>query len=866
MFATRRIILVVVVATAVVLLVPSPASLRIGGTPGDLAGGAAQLVQPATSSAPASGSVHAGAPAPSSTAAKAHAIEARLSAALDRSGVPASEQLLPNLMSPARVEDGQITPSPSTVPSPMGIADYGIQDVGGVNVPTLGFYQSVSGRLSMNEISLNYPNSAGPDEYSIQLNTVASNVTLFANSSYQMWTQNVVYYYQSTHSLHLLDAIVNFTNSDFNFSSNTVIEGNGFYYPGFGYFYPYGPDLTVPEPFTIQFYNNLTVVDGDSAVYFNYSVSSPNGVQSGSYDLVVFNSQPVSGPPIQAVQPLYEINGYELSGTGYIPLDAELVLAGDGGGSTASIFDIDATMQLYLEAQGSSTYAPIPAAYSFGSETGETLAGIAEWASGGPNPTVHLGPGPADLGPLWGVVGAPPLGYVTQTLRVQPTNAFVFGSAGGTFDPNTAAWGPVPPNGVAAYRLPPGTYSYDVLLSDHDPAQLTLAGTGSATVHLPVDWSQGVYTPLWAFDNAQLAAISLPGGSGTLRHPYILDNNGGVELNPLFGQFNVYIFWQFPAIFLSGTTDYVAAYQVPSFTVSLSLAWEIAYDFSPFLPTTAQLTIYFYDTDHASLVDSSDIGGWWFYADSGESEANVVLWNATHSLIAGNTFEDASIALFTFGGTGNVIWGNSFTTYLPTPAPVPYYILYYGYPLALEEWESGDLIYNNAFATPQTAVSPPYSIYSFYGVPEIWLDGWDVSPRPAYVAQYVNGWELAGSILGLSYVAGNYWSNYGSAADPYGVLPYNNSGAISYGGDYFPVVPYPLYVVAFGEFGLPLGTTWSVTLNGYTQTTTGRGLFFEDPDGSYAFTVSSPSSFTPTPSSGTVVVSGHNVLVFVSWS
>ncbi|HXW67336.1 MAG TPA: thermopsin family protease [Thermoplasmata archaeon] len=789
-----------------------------------------------------------------------------MTSSLARDGIPAAEQLLPNLMSQTSVKDGQIVPAPATVPSPMGVADYGIQEVGGVNVPTLNFYQSIAGRFTMNEIGLNYPNSAGPDEFSLQLNTVASNVTLFGNSSYQFWTQNVVYYFQSTHSLHLLDAIVNFTNSDFNFSPNTIIEGNGFYYPGFGYFYPYGPDLTVPEPFTINFYNNLTVQDGDSAIYFNYSVSSPDGIQSGSFDLVVFNSQPLSGPAITSVSPLFEINGYQLTGTGFIPYDAEMILGGDGGGSTASIFDINAEVQLFLEAAGASSYSPIPAGYSFGSETGETVSGVAEWASGGPDPVVHLGPGPANLGPLFGVLGAPPTGYVTQTLNVQPTNAFIFGSLGSTFNANTAAWGPVPTSGRATYLLPPGTYSYDVMLSDHDPVLVTISGSGSAVIRLRTDWSQGVYTPLWAFDNAQLAAISLPGGSGSQRNPYLLDNNGVAQLDPLFSTFNDYIFWQFPGVFLSGTTAYVALYQAPSFTAPLSLSWEVAYSYSAYLPPTTQLTIYLYATDHASVVDCSDIGGWWFVSDVGESEANLVLWNATDTLVAGNTFQDSSISMFTFGGAGNVLWGNVFETYLDPAAPYPGFILNYGIPQALQEWESGDLIYNNAFDTPQTAVSPPYSIYSFYGVPETWTDSWDVIPQPAFLLSYVNGWRLTGSILGLPYVAGNFWSNYGSGADPYGELPYNDSGAIAYGGDYFPVVPYPLYDIVFIEHGLPHGTEWSVTMNGFTQSTTGRTLVFEDPTGSYPFAVATTSSYTPTPASGVVVLTSHSVVVVVYWS
>ena len=68
------------------------------------------------------------------------------------------------------------------------------------------------------------------------------------------------------------------------------------------------------------------------------------------------------------------------------------------------------------------------------------------------------------------------------------------------------------------------------------------------------------------------------------------------------------------------------------------------------------------------------------------------------------------------------------------------------------------------------------------------------------------------------------------------------------------------YAVAFTEIGLPTGTSWSVTLNGVTNHTTGATIGFTEPNGTYAYTVhSSNGSWTAFGGGGTVVVSGSPV-------
>lgn len=68
-----------------------------------------------------------------------------------------------------------------------------------------------------------------------------------------------------------------------------------------------------------------------------------------------------------------------------------------------------------------------------------------------------------------------------------------------------------------------------------------------------------------------------------------------------------------------------------------------------------------------------------------------------------------------------------------------------------------------------------------------------------------------------------------------------------------PAVQYP---VVFQETGLPSGTNWSVTLNGTSDSTTGRVVTFSEPNGSYSFLVGMLAGFVPTPANGSILLSG----------
>ena len=246
------------------------------------------------------------------------------------------------------------------------------------------------------------------------------------------------------------------------------------------------------------------------------------------------------------------------------------------------------------------------------------------------------------------------------------------------------------------------------------------------------------------------------------------------------------------------------------------------------LPVSNNLPILVYDSYFVTLAGASAISGWWFtsaFFGPTAPQYNVVFWNVSDSLIENNQFLTGGNALFLYGGTDNEIFNNTFLQDLPN-APDMFAISgYYFGTYALLEADFGDyafggdycdcwdLVYNNLFDTYFTALSPEFDPYTgnFPILP--FSEEWNI-PRE-------NGQT---NIIGGDYLGGNYWWNYGTSDNPYGVLPYDNFQlyylflwgldpfGIPYAGDYVPLTLSPLYVVTFEESGLPAGTFWSPTV------------------------------------------------------
>jgi thermopsin len=798
----------------------------------------------------------AGASAP--IAAEA-ALSSRIHADLTAAHVPASEVFLPNFNAQVPIVDHTISPLYTEAPAPMGLGYFGTQEIGGKNVGTISYTSSVEGVLNLDALNSTYLDASGPDAVSIQLNTVLTNVDLFGNTSNQFWIQNVPVYIPHLDQLSIVDNIWNFSSPAFNFTQNSLYRYDGFEYPPV-YYFDNGPTFHTAMPFTVRVFNNATLWHNRPVVYLNYSVTESNGkTVSGSYDRVVFNSTGLKPATTPAPSPTFQLNGKAYGANGYLPNDAELMLGGSDDGSTTSVSNVQGSMQLLTLPNGTSSYRSVPAAYNFGTDTGETTEGMAEWASNSGTPEAHLGPGPSILGPLWGLGGAS-FGHVTQKLNVTPSNAFVFVSSGTLFRSGTAQWAPVLVSGQGDYALPTGTYTYRILLSMYRPVTFTLSDNYSHLVTLAPDPALGVYTPLWAWDNGQLAAISEPGGAGTRANPYVLFNQPGT-INPLFGQFNDFEYPVFMGIFLSYTTDFVTIENAPSFLVQYSLPGQAAELAAYGLPTFNYLQLEFENASHVSIVYNPVISGWFSGDDIGLSLGTLLLWNSSHDLIGGNNFEDMGVSVYQFGGSGNVFWGNTFTVSVP-PCADPGNLLNASNQAGLELFANGDLVYNNYFAVPLPAITPVYNPTTYRSA--TWHDRWNTTVQPASDVRWVNGWGLSGSILGATWQGGNFWSNYGAPSNPYGVLPYTDGGQITAGGDFAPLLPFTLHSVTFTEKGLTTpGSAWSVTINGYTQRTRAGTLTFWEPSGRYAFTVHGDRHFHPLHPIGSFTVRTGSVTITV---
>ena len=809
----------------------------------------------------------------------------------------------------ATAASGVVQPLYTGSPAPMGLAYYGLSaGAGGAVVPAVLNTTSLIGTVDMNATGVvaNDLYQSSPDSYGIQLNAVVTNVTLFGHSGYSFWTQNVVEFYPDADVMFLVTNVWNFSGGPL--SSNVFYAhgplgtqvGTEYYYAetaigGFGY------------PFNLSLVMNSTLSSGRNSVDFDVQLAFPGspGFVSIPYDYVVFNSLKSGGTPLTQPSP------YTADGRQYNPIgltdDFELIFGGPGGGSQSTLFAADATLGLTY--WNGSAYVSVPSAYNYGGETGETVTGAnIAWSSGPGGPTNvstygTMSTGPSILTGLWNASGA--AGSYPVTLDVTPANAFnlLSPSTGWSANFTVDELALAPELNTHTLYLEPGNYTLLTELSDYAPQsqQLDVTGPMNVTITLTPDRAFGVYTPLWAFSNAEIEALSTA-GNGTAAHPYILDNNQYGPIGAEFGLYNDYAFPVYPAVFFVGTNASAEFLDPPSFSTATN---DFAYPGS-FLPAVNDLQYWFWNVSGVAIVDASNISGWfsaYAYYPVVFDSFSVIFYEGGHNLVANDTFDSEGQGLLMFsggtffgpinvGGGNNTVWGNVFAT-VPAPgAPYPLMGVYQG--LGLEIAESNDLVYNNAVLTPTTAWLLPINLYS--GDPEFFTDSFNISKQPASVAHYAPGFPnvaLKGSILGTAYQGGNYWWDYGNAVNPYngannpyGLLPYEERASTliaeiygpgyyhaSYiypGGDYVPLTTVgALYAVSVTESGLPTGTPWEVVVvtdnlsfPAYPildeLTTTASSVSVSLPNGSYAvfavaagWTVSKlPLGFTPVTISG----------------
>jgi thermopsin len=709
----------------------------------------------------------------------------------------------PEQLSEARAA-GHVLPLYNATPSPMGVADYGLSAApNGSVVPSMLNTTSLRGEIETSAAGIHGLDLAdsSPDGFGIQLNAVQTNVSLFGTPGYSFWTQDIALYYPDADQLYLDSNVWNW--------SGGPLTPNVFYEHGpYGvqvdesYYYALIGPLTVTYPFNLTFYLNSSLISGRDSVNFTADIVSSAGTYHEPWDYAVFNSTVPHGARLHAPSN-YTANGFSYNPIGLTD-DFEMILGGPNGGSQADLVVADATISLAYSSHHH--YRAVPSAYGYGGETGETVIGAyVGWSHqgegpGGTTPYGMVTTGPSILSGLWNAGRA--TGLTPVHLDLTPSNAFLFLSAArNAFTIPALEYAPT--IYTSTLYLSPATYTYDVMLADHTPASASFTvgpGTGpghaqTLAVTLPTNMNEGVYTPLFAWQNDQLASISY-GGAGTPGEPYQLFNNQLAPLSPLFGVVNDYVYPVFSGILLVGTTASVEIDHPATFTTDFVSQFVGSY--------VNALPLWFDNVSGVAIVHGSNITGWfstYAYAPPYWTTWDVVFYNSEHNLVAGNTFDvDGGGGLLFFGGGNNTVWGNTFREVAVTS---PAFVIPYAEGIGITIAESNDLVYNNYVATPTTGWQVIINLYT--GNYELFSDKWNIPVQSAHHLHYAPGFPLVplvGSIIGTSWQGGNFWWDYGLTDNPYngadnpaGQIPYTenattplgNSPYIYPGGDYAPL-------------------------------------------------------------------------------
>ncbi len=795
---------------------------------------------------------------------------------------------------PVATTGGHVEVTYPEAPAPLGIADFGLTNVSGTAVPYRLNTTSLAGTFRTNStvgLQPEYLDSGVPDGYGIQLNAVLTNVTLQgANETdglpNQFWTQNVVQYAAQLHELQFIDNVWAFWPG-FN-SSTFAAHGPNGTQVGTRFYYAIGPTIDISYPFSLTLYLNSTVIDGDNAVFFNYTLSNATRTESGSYDYVQFNSDGAAA----AGSAVYEANGFNYDPVG-LPNDFEFIVGGPGGGSTTDFLAADASLGLRYWNTTAGGYRAVPSAYDTGGETGETASGAGVGYVG---TTAYLTTGPSIAAGLWNATGSAEgdAGLRLVHLRVSPSSAFLFvgpEAAGGNLSAPSSTWQWAPLVGPSQtdagwlsgnLALPPGRYSVAVLESDYAPALTTLTvGAGAAwlNVTLAADASYGIYTPIFAWSNDQLPALS-SAGAGSASDPYRLIDDAlpGQLLNPLFGGFNDYGFPTFAGLELLGTTAHVVA-TPPSFRAPAP-SWLLASTSLLDVPDVLGLASWVVGTQNVAVVNATFTGIWFALSLEGADASDLMVFQSEDVLVANDTFEiSGGTGLFVydqglFGAGRTTIWGNTFGS----NDSVVFFPSCSGYceglelpDVGLQLMTQGALVYNNAFwlLDGDAAWTPTSDWWSLLISPAVsYSDRWNVTPQPAADVAHAAAFPwfpLTGSILGTSRQGGNFWQIYGTPGDPFGELPFTNHGNITVGGDYDPLLTSALYPVTVAVAVLPndpwiiqvsSGPGYGIVANG-SQSGTVRMLL---PNGSYSVTgtIFEPGTQQESPGQA-IAYSGFNV-------
>ena len=577
-----------------------------------------------------------------------NSLENQVMYSANRSKIPMKTLFIPNFKDQSRMMGNLVSSGYTSSPAPMGLAFEGICNVSGQNVGRNFTTSSFSTTLNMSRIQTANLADNAPAYISFQLNSILSNVVIHNNSGYQMWTQNVVDYNTLTHKITFVDNIWNFTSL-----KNISLPSSSFYCSSSprenfsNALINVGPTLKTGSSFSITLYLNTSLINNRQAVYFNYTLQNSAGVQSGCYEKAVFNST-LPHENYKTPKLTYLVSGTTLNHFNLL-YDAEAIIGGPGGGSTATILNITASLDLKYLNGTSNRYLAVPSAYDAGADTGETSSGVDVHSV---TTNANLTTGPSLVYGLWNTTTSHSSKYAIKSSN---TAGFIFVRVAKSATPWT--WSPTNSDHSWIY-LPSGVnYAVIAMENNHNMfgGNLTYLNSTSPTViNYIVNDSMSIYTPVYATNNTDLAQMAVK-GSGTLSSPYVINANSNNStfkgLNPVFGELNDYLFPEFAGLFLINTTAYV---DVMNYNMSVSYS-SCAYNRPSVYAATAiensnGMNLWVYHSRNVSIINAT-VSAWYSNFTSGFSEGGITLWNSSHISVV-----DSSIISW---GNGLLIYNNA---------------------------------------------------------------------------------------------------------------------------------------------------------------------------------------------------------------
>ncbi len=281
----------------------------------------------------------------------------------------------------------------SSLPAPVGIADYGVLNSSGIISPYKEFFSEVAGGATIYDIKAynsSPPEGVSPYSASLQLNSV-----LCINSSsgtYYYWLQNVILLNTNNDTMQFLNDLWNLSSRNSVLYSSNIIGKGAMKLAGLDDVYIYGSSFrNYSLPMTAYLFIRISSSPNSVTVQYGYS---RNPLSVSWYDNVTIKESGVKSAYMM-------VSGYSMDprGTFY---DSELVFGGGGNGETTSFSSMNASLSMwYVLPNGSAEYPR--ALYGFGSDTTEMAKDLStEYING--IPWVRVGKG--NFGPITGYSGS----------------------------------------------------------------------------------------------------------------------------------------------------------------------------------------------------------------------------------------------------------------------------------------------------------------------------------------------------------------------------------------------------------------------------------------------------------------------------